>query len=348
MASKRIGSQRIQKIAHQQGISLIPALLTICIFVALTTQVIIPNQIRDLNESTINAAANSAEKLIQATLAYRSVVKTSWPTTIGSNSSTGDLVPAYLPVFNPNGPWGEDWQIVRRDASGNVVTSGAADHITFAITTNSEETAKALVRIIGSHARIFSVGGKAKMVDISPVTTGTPSIDNLDIRGDITVGGNIILSGNIEDSVGGDILIDSSVLGAGKRITGPIPPGATIIPHSHSSKDFKQNIQSLDTPLESIYQLKPVSFDYINSFKQYKTSNAANREIGLIAEQVLPLIPEITLVNNDKVIGVDYQKLSILLLTAMQELKAEVASLEEDNQQFQQQLDRLVKSSIVQ
>lgn len=348
MASKRIGSQRIQKIAHQQGISLIPALLTICIFVALTTQVIIPNQIRDLNESTLNAAANSAEKLIQATLAYRSVVKTSWPTTIGSNSSAGDLVPAYLPVFNPNGPWGEDWQIVRRDASGNVVTSGPVDHITIAITTNSEETAKALVRIIGSHARTLSVGGKARMVDISPVTTGTPIVDDLRIRNDLTVDGNIILSGNIEGPVGGDILIRGSVVGTGRIIAGPIDRRALIIPHFHSSKRFKQNIQSLDIPHQSIYRLKPVSFDYINSFKQYKTSNAANREIGLIAEEVLPLIPEITLVNKDKVIGVDYQKLSILLLTAMQELKAEVASLEEDNLQFQQQLDRLVKSSIVQ
>ena len=347
MASKRIGSQRIQKIAHQQGISLIPALLTICIFVALTTQVIIPNQIRDLNESTINAAANSAEKLIQATLAYRSVVKTSWPTTIGSNSSAGDLVPAYLPVFNPNGPWGEDWQIVRRDASGNVVTSGPADHITFAITTNSEETAKALVRIIGSHARTLSVGGKARMVDISPVTTGTPIVEDLTIKKDLTVVGNIILSGNIKTS--GNNVIDSSKAQAGESTAPPIMgPKVYIPPHIHSSKRFKQNIQSLDIPHQSIYRLKPVSFDYINSFKQYKTSNAANREIGLIAEQVLPLIPEITLVNNDKVIGVDYQKLSILLLTAMQELKAEVASLEEDNQQFQQQLDRLVKSSIVQ
>lgn len=331
MASKRIGSQRIQKIAHQQGISLIPALLTICIFVALTTQVIIPNQIRNLNESTINAAANSAEKLIQATLAYHSLVKT-WPTTIGSNSSAGDLVPAYLPVFNPSGPWGNDWQIVTRDTSGNVVTSGPVDHITFAITTNSEETAKALVRIIGSHARTLSVGGKARMVDISPVTPGTPTVHDLSILNDIKVSGNIILTGNIEKS-GGGVLIDSS---------------KPALPHIHSSKRFKQNIQSLDIPHETIYRLKPVSFDYKDSFKQHKTSNAANREIGLIAEQVLPLIPEITLVNNDKVIGVDYPKLSILLLTAVQELKAEVASLEEDNQKFQQQLDRLVKSSIVQ
>ena len=338
MASKRIGSQRIQKIAHQQGISLIPALLTICIFVALTTQVIIPNQIRNLNESTINAAANSAEKLIQATLAYHSLVKT-WPTTIGSNSSAGDLVPAYLPVFNPSGPWGNDWQIVTRDASGNVVTSGPVDHITFAITTNSEETAKALVRIIGSHARTLSVGGKARMVDISPVTPGTPTVRDLSIVNDIKVGGNIILTGNIEKSgVGGDVLIDSS----------KPAKGDSFLPHHHSSKRFKQNIQSLDIPHQTIYRLKPVSFDYKDSFKQHKTSNAANREIGLIAEQVLPLIPEITLVNNDKVIGVDYPKLSILLLTAVQELKAEVASLEEDNQKFQQQLDRLVKSSIVQ
>ena len=109
-----------------------------------------------------------------------------------------------------------------------------------------------------------------------------------------------------------------------------------------SSKRFKQNIHPLETPIENIYQLKPVSFDYKEAFKQYKTPNAANSEIGLIAEQVLPLIPEITLLDNDnKVMGIDYPKLSILLLSAVQALKGEVTALQKNNQQLQQQMDAL-------
>jgi hypothetical protein len=109
-----------------------------------------------------------------------------------------------------------------------------------------------------------------------------------------------------------------------------------------SSKRFKQNIHPLETPIENIYQLKPVSYDYKEAFKQYKTPNAANSEIGLIAEQVLPLIPEITLLDDyNKVMGIDYPKLSILLLKAMQALKAEVTTLQVNNQQLQQQMDSL-------
>ena len=119
----------------------------------------------------------------------------------------------------------------------------------------------------------------------------------------------------------------------------PSPFASTDKTHYHSSKRFKQNIHPLETMIENIYQLKPVSYDYKEAFKQYKTPNAANSEIGLIAEQVLPLIPEITLLDNDKIMGIDYPKLSILLLSAIQELKAEVTTLKINNQELQQQMD---------
>ncbi|MGB2115920.1 MAG: tail fiber domain-containing protein [Porticoccaceae bacterium] len=96
---------------------------------------------------------------------------------------------------------------------------------------------------------------------------------------------------------------------------------------------------------KSIYQLNPVSFDYKDLFNHYKTPNAANKEIGLIAEQVMPLIPEITLVEDNKVFGIDYPKLSILLLKAVQELRAEVTGLQQSNLQLQQQINNLTTSS---
>ena len=61
----------------------------------------------------------------------------------------------------------------------------------------------------------------------------------------------------------------------------------------------------------------------------------------------MPLIPELTLVKDGKVMGVDYQKLSILLLKAIQELRTEVTSLQQNNQQLQKQMDNLSKAGTV-
>lgn len=315
MTSKRIGSHRLCSYRRQKGVSLIPALITICIFTLLATQVVIPNQNRNLRETNINAVASSVEQLIQASYAYRAASASlgvpSWPTTIG------DLVPSYLPVFNNFTPWGGTWTI---DNTGG---------FHFKTDTNNQYTARALVQKIGSYAQVGPANNKE--VQIFPGMTAAPTIDSLNITEDIKVGRNIILTGEIMASDGITVLFDASV-------SKPI----AIQGHSHSSKRFKQNIHPLETPIESIYQLKPVTYDYKEAFKQYKTPNAAHSEIGLIAEQVLPLIPEITLLDNDnKVMGIDYPKLSILLLSAIQALKGEVTALQKNNQQLQQQMDGL-------
>lgn len=326
MTSKRIGSHRLCSFRRQKGVSLIPALITICIFTVLATQVIIPNQNRNIRETNIKAVANSAEQLIQASYAYRSASASSgtpsWPTNIGNKTTAGDLVPNYLPVFNNHTPWGGTWTI---DNAGS---------FHFKIDTKNQNTARALVQKIGSYARLGPTNNEE--VQIFPGMTAAPTIDDLTINNDITVRRNIILTGKIMASDGITELFDASASSY------PSSSSAVDNSHSHSSKRFKQNIHPLETPIENIYQLKPVIYNYKEAFKQYKTQNAANSEIGLIAEQVLPLIPEITLVDDDnKVMGIDYPKLSILLLSAMQALKAEVTALQKNNQELQNQMDSL-------
>jgi hypothetical protein len=328
MTSKRKGSHRLSSSRRQTGVSLIPALITICIFTALATQVIIPNQFRNLHETNINAAASSVEQLIQASYAYRSdptnhvgtPAAPSWPNNIGDNTTSGDLVPNYLPSFNNRTPWGGTWTI----------NNSRGFH--FRTDTKNQNTAQALAQKIGSYAQISGT-----VVQVYLVRGAPPTVDVQDI----TVRGNIILTGQIRASDGTTTLFDASSLSY------PTSPGiAAENGHYHSSNRFKQNIQPL-IPTKSIYQLKPVSFDYKDAFKHYKTPNATNKEIGLIAEQVLPLIPELTLVKDGKLMGVDYQKLSILLLKAVQELKAEITGLQQSNLQLQKQMDNLSKVGTV-
>ena len=356
---KKLAIQPRLPITRQKGISLIPALITICIFTLLTSQVIIPNQIRNTNEALIKSIANSAEKLEQASLAFYAK-NGRWPTAIRP-----DLVPDFLPIFNEVTDTGFSWQLIEvfyRRYGGVVykprVKWGAPTWLdpandyqpsyypggTFSsallLELGDHKLAEAVVNKIGAHAELSDNNGpfnprypqsdeSLDYIFIPLLTLGTTTVDNLNITGNFELGSSTK-----------PVTFEFN----GTNITRGL---GNLASTGSSSKRFKQNIHPLETQIESIYQLKPVTYNYKDTFKQYKTPNAANNEIGLIAEQVLPLIPEITLVDDDnKVMGIDYPKLSILLLSAIQELKAEVSTLKTNNQQLQQQMGSLYIESL--
>jgi|694.fasta_scaffold00633_57 hypothetical protein len=87
-----------------------------------------------------------------------------------------------------------------------------------------------------------------------------------------------------------------------------------------SSIRFKENIQPLEPALAKVEQLNPVTYTKITSQEE---------EIGLIAEEVAELFPEVVTYNeNGQPQGIQYQRLSVILLKAVQELTERVNKLE--------------------
>jgi len=87
-----------------------------------------------------------------------------------------------------------------------------------------------------------------------------------------------------------------------------------------SSIRYKENIEELAYGLEEVLQLNPVFFKY----KKEKDPTDQRRKIGLIAEEVQPIIPEVVYYDGEGLIdSVDYPNMIALLTKAIQELKAE-------------------------
>jgi|688.fasta_scaffold13157_18 hypothetical protein len=87
-----------------------------------------------------------------------------------------------------------------------------------------------------------------------------------------------------------------------------------------SSIRFKENITPLDPALDKVNQLEAVSYNKIGVY---------DREIGLIAEDVAELFPEVVTYNEEgQPQGIQYQRLSVILLKAVQELTERVNKLE--------------------
>lgn len=89
---------------------------------------------------------------------------------------------------------------------------------------------------------------------------------------------------------------------------------------STSSKRFKKKIKNLKNGMEIVNKLRPVTFDW-------KTKDLKN-DIGLIAEEVNEVVPNIVGLNNKgEVVGLDYGKLTPILIQAIKELSLEVSKL---------------------
>jgi len=87
-----------------------------------------------------------------------------------------------------------------------------------------------------------------------------------------------------------------------------------------SSIRFKENIKPLEPALGKVEQLNPVTYNKIGVVEE---------EIGLIAEEVAELFPEVVTYNEEgQPQGIQYQRLSVILLKAVQELTERVNKLE--------------------
>lgn len=88
---------------------------------------------------------------------------------------------------------------------------------------------------------------------------------------------------------------------------------------SASSIRWKKNIQTIDNPLDKILRLRGVYFDW-------DAEHGGQHDVGMIAEEVGQVLPEIVGYEENGIdaTGMDYSKLTPLLVEAVKALKVEV------------------------
>jgi hypothetical protein len=102
------------------------------------------------------------------------------------------------------------------------------------------------------------------------------------------------------------------------QVFGNLTVSGTIT--EQSSIRYKENVKSIPSVSQKMEQLDAVSYNKIGSNQE---------EIGLIAEDVAELFPEVVKYDNEgRPDGVNYSRLSVILLKAVQELTERVNKLE--------------------
>ena len=115
--------------------------------------------------------------------------------------------------------------------------------------------------------------------------------------------------------------------GTQRVILGPVPSlcidnlsGSAIVALCPpSSKRYKKNIENYSFGIELVRNLRPVTFNY-------KQGGLA--DFGLIAEEVAEIEPHLALIDKDqKVNGVRYDRIGVVLINAINEQQDEIEKL---------------------
>lgn len=174
----------------------------------------------------------------------------------------------------------------------------------------------------GAGGTSSELGGSGGSITLQPGThrCGVPGLCGLD--------GNVILAVPRHGFVGIGTTSPSNTL--------EVVAGGTTLADAwtvRSSRTFKTNIRPLQRALEKVEQLQGVS---------YQRKSDGQQEIGVVAEDVDQVVPEV--VSRDpetnEVQGVDYARLTALLIEAVKSQQAEIQHLTAQVAQLQANASR--------
>ncbi len=172
-------------------------------------------------------------------------------------------------------------------------------------------------------------------IDLGRLGIGTPTPSKkLDVNGDINFAGNIFSNNDIIPSIDSinfsqdtrNILFTNKqfYIGYSNNDTYKLKVNGNVFVSGYitglSDIRYKTNITDIIDPLEKVKQLKGVYYNFINDDK---------RSIGLIAQEVETIIPEVVYTNTDNTKSIAYGNMVALLIESIKELTERIKKLEE-------------------
>ena len=143
----------------------------------------------------------------------------------------------------------------------------------------------------------------------SNVTLGNASSDVATITGQLTASNGARIAGNV-------VLGSDDSIKAGSYIT-------------YSDATLKENIEVISNPIDKVMSMRGVTYNF--------KTNSENSEVGFLAQEMKQAVPEVVYGNGDGNLGIDYAKLTSVLVEAIKTQQTQI-------QEQQSQIDELKES----
>jgi len=135
----------------------------------------------------------------------------------------------------------------------------------------------------------------------------------------VSVTGNAITSGNISGS------ISSHLTMAQVSSSGDVVADGDVVAYNSSDRNLKDNIQVIKGSLDKLGGIRGVEFDWND--KSPGWAQERGHDVGVVAQEVQKVLPEIVTERKNGYLGVDYKRIVPLLIESIKELKQEVEDL---------------------
>jgi hypothetical protein len=219
-------------------------------------------------------------------------------------------------------------------------TNTAANNVAIGRDAGFPTTTAKFNTIIGSLAgSAITTGGGNTLIGSGSgktITTGTNNTIVGAYAGATTLTATVVLSdglGNIQLWATGSRVALSGSLSVGAIATsatvGRIDASNDIVAFSSSDIRFKENIQPIKNALQKVNQISGNTFDWKSDPELTILHGFKGKDIGVIAQEIEAILPEIVTTRDSGYKGVKYEKLVPLLIEAIKELTDKVNNLEE-------------------
>ena len=188
------------------------------------------------------------------------------------------------------------------------------------------DTDNALINVGGFNQLTFK--DLAGRINGSSNLTFDPfSFDLTHANGTAKLNGGIDVNSSVFTvSTAGDVKADSLGVGtAASGTTGEIRATGDITAYYSSDERLKENFKTLDGALDKVNQLNGYEFDWKDGIEDVVSKKG--HDIGVKAQEVQALYPELVHERDNGYLAVDYVKLTAVLLQAVKELSAKVDEL---------------------
>lgn len=161
----------------------------------------------------------------------------------------------------------------------------------------------------------LSVSGATTLSSTVGVSGAASFSSTLSVSSDTTIGGTLNINGTINAS-GSTITLNDNV-----QVNGNLYVTSDIYAFYSSDQRLKTNISPIPNALDKVLSISGNTFDW------NEESGKQGTEVGVIAQEILEVLPEVVTTRENGYLAVRYEQIVPLLIEAIKELKAEINEL---------------------
>ena len=172
--------------------------------------------------------------------------------------------------------------------------------------------------VLASHTGSFAT--TTSVQNILDVTGSFATTGSNIFSGSQVITGSLVVTGSVEFT--GSLFVSGAFSGSSIYVGGGITAGDDITAFYSSDENLKDNVELIPNAVEKVKQIKGVSFDWNDKSKH------RGHDVGVIAQDIEKVLPELVVTRENGFKAVKYDRLVALLIQVNKELIERIEKLE--------------------